>query len=178
MSTTPAGRSPAAGATCRFTSINLPRIAIKAHGDVEWFFEELERKMDLVHRAAAGALQDPGCQERCDNYPFLMGQGVWLDSEKLGPDDTVGEVLKHGTLTIGFIGLAEMPQGAHRQAPRRERGGPEPGAGDRRLYAQAHVTRRAQKTGLNFSLHRHPGRGPLRPVCAHGPRRSTARSPV
>ena len=46
------------------------------------------------------------------NYPFLMGQGVWLDSDKLGPDDEVGEVLKHGTLSIGFIGLAETPQGA------------------------------------------------------------------
>ena len=41
------------------------------------------------------------------NYPFLMGQGVWLDSEKLKWDDEVREVLKHGTLSIGFIGLAE-----------------------------------------------------------------------
>ena len=41
------------------------------------------------------------------NYPFLMGQGVWLDSDKLGPTDEVREVLKHGTLSIGFIGLAE-----------------------------------------------------------------------
>ena len=41
------------------------------------------------------------------NFPFLMGQGVWLDSEKLGPNDEIAEVLKHGTLTIGFIGLAE-----------------------------------------------------------------------
>ena len=36
-----------------------------------------------------------------------MGQGVWLDSDKLGPNDEVREVLKHGTLSIGFIGLAE-----------------------------------------------------------------------
>ena len=36
-----------------------------------------------------------------------MGQGIWLDSDKLGPEDEVGEVLKHGTLTVGFIGLAE-----------------------------------------------------------------------
>jgi ribonucleoside-triphosphate reductase len=41
------------------------------------------------------------------NYPFLMGQGVWMDSDKLKEDDTVGEVLKHGTLSVGFIGLAE-----------------------------------------------------------------------
>jgi ribonucleoside-triphosphate reductase len=36
-----------------------------------------------------------------------MGQGVWIDSDKLGYNDTVGEVLKHGTLSVGFIGLAE-----------------------------------------------------------------------
>ena len=41
------------------------------------------------------------------NFPFLMGQGVWLDSDKLGPDDEIREVLKLGTLTMGFIGLAE-----------------------------------------------------------------------
>jgi ribonucleoside-triphosphate reductase (formate) len=41
------------------------------------------------------------------NYPFLMGQGVWRDSENLHEDDEVREVIKHGTLTLGFIGLAE-----------------------------------------------------------------------
>ena len=41
------------------------------------------------------------------NYPFLMGQGVWIDSEKLKSTDEVREVLKHGTLTVGFIGLVE-----------------------------------------------------------------------
>ena len=46
-------------------------------------------------------------KKRVKNYPFLMGQGIWLDSDKLGPEDEVGEVLKHGTLTMGFIGLAE-----------------------------------------------------------------------
>jgi len=41
------------------------------------------------------------------NYPFLMGQHVWIDSDTLKPEDTVGEILKHGTLSVGFIGLAE-----------------------------------------------------------------------
>ena len=89
-----------------FTSINLPRIGIRAHGDVDWFFEDLDRKIDLViaQLLARFKLQS---QKTVRNYPFLMGQGVWMDSEKLDPDDTVGEVLKHGTLTCGFIGLAE-----------------------------------------------------------------------
>ena len=89
-----------------FTSINLPRIAIKANGDVQWFFEELERKMALVTEQLDERLAIIS-KKKVKNFPFLMGQGVWIDSEKLDWEDTVGEVLKHGTLTIGFIGLAE-----------------------------------------------------------------------
>ena len=89
-----------------FTSINLPRIAIKANGDVQWFFEELERKMALVTEQLDERLAIIS-KKKVKNFPFLMGEGVWIDSEKLDWNDTVGEVLKHGTLTIGFIGLAE-----------------------------------------------------------------------
>ena len=89
-----------------FTSINLPRIAIKANGDVQWFFEELERKMQLVAAQLDERLAIIS-KKKVRNFPFLMGQGVWIDSERLDWNDTVEEVLKHGTLTIGFIGLAE-----------------------------------------------------------------------
>lgn len=89
-----------------FTSINLPRLAIKAHGNVEIFFEDLGRKLDLVIEQLLDRFKIQ-CAKKVRNYPFLMGQGIWLDSDKLGPDDTVEEVLKHGTLTAGFIGLAE-----------------------------------------------------------------------
>ena len=47
------------------------------------------------------------CTKKVRNYPFLMGQGIWIDSEDLDIDDSVAEILKHGTLSIGFIGLAE-----------------------------------------------------------------------
>ena len=89
-----------------FTSINLPRLAIKANHNIDVFFEELDRMMDLAidQLTERFALQ---CKKRVRNYPFLMGQGVWLDSEKLDWEDEVGEVLKHGTLSVGFIGLAE-----------------------------------------------------------------------
>ena len=89
-----------------FTSINLPRLAIESHGDEALFYEKLKDMMELV----IGQLDDRFAiqsKKRVYNFPFLMGQGVWLDSEKLGPSDEVGEVLKHGTLSIGFIGLAE-----------------------------------------------------------------------
>lgn len=89
-----------------YTSINLPRLAIKANGDIQRFFEDLDYKMDLVmdQLLERFAIQR---KKRVYNFPFLMGQGVWMGSEKLGPSDEIGEILKHGTLTIGFIGLAE-----------------------------------------------------------------------
>ena len=89
-----------------FTSINLPRIAIEAQGDIEKFYANLKKMMDLV----VGQLLDRFAiqsRKHVYNFPFLMGQGVWIDSDKLGYNDTVGEVLKHGTLSVGFIGLAE-----------------------------------------------------------------------
>ena len=89
-----------------FTSINLPRIAIEAQGDIEKFYADLKKMMDLV----IGQLMDRFAiqsRKHVYNFPFLMGQGVWIDSDKLGYNDTVGEVLKHGTLSVGFIGLAE-----------------------------------------------------------------------
>ncbi|MBE5801934.1 MAG: anaerobic ribonucleoside triphosphate reductase [Clostridiales bacterium] len=89
-----------------FTSINLPRIAIKAKGDITWFFEELERTMDLVRDQLLERLEIIS-KKKVRNFPFLMGEGVWIDSENLDWDDSVAEVLKHGTLSIGFIGLAE-----------------------------------------------------------------------
>ena len=89
-----------------FTSVNLPRIAIKAHGDIDWFFEELDRKINLAMDQLMERYKIQAAK-KVRNYPFLMGQGVWIDSDKLKEDDTVGEILKHGTLSVGFIGLAE-----------------------------------------------------------------------
>lgn len=89
-----------------FTSINLPRLAIKANRNIGTFFDSLDEMMDLcvdqlMHRFRIQSTKT------VRNYPFLMGQGVWIDSKNLKPDDEVGEVLKHGTLSVGFIGLAE-----------------------------------------------------------------------
>ena len=87
-----------------FTSINLPRIGIEAKGDIKRFYELLDKRIDLVIRQLLHRFQIQ-CGKKVYNYPFLMGQGVWLDSDKLGPEDNIAEVLKHGTLSIGFIGL-------------------------------------------------------------------------
>jgi len=97
-----------------FTSINLPRIAIK-HGiclgerdkaDMDGFYSELSEKMELVRDQLLERFEVQ-CSKRCYNFPFLLEQGVWTDGDKLKPTDRLRRVLKHGSLTIGFIGLAE-----------------------------------------------------------------------
>ena len=95
-----------------FTSINLPRLGIK-HGilknektDLDGFYEELYEKMELVKDQLLERFEIQ-CSKRVYNFPFLLGQGIWIDSERLKPTDKLRRVLKHGTLSIGFIGLAE-----------------------------------------------------------------------
>ncbi len=96
-----------------FTSINLPRLGIK-HGivggaekpDLEGFYQELGEMMELVKDQLLERFEIQ-CNKRVYNFPFLLGQGVWIDSEKLKPTDRLRKVLRHGTLTFGFIGLAE-----------------------------------------------------------------------
>ena len=99
---------------CSFTTVNLVRLGIK-HGiclgerkEADWsgFYRELDEKMDLV----ADELRERyefQANQHVRNFPFLMGQGNWFGSEKLGPNDSLRDVVKHGTLSIGFIGLAE-----------------------------------------------------------------------
>lgn len=89
-----------------FTSLNLPRIALDAKGDVEQFFMELDKRIDLIIDQMLERFEIQASR-KVKNMPFLMGQGIWLDSEKLQWNDEVREVIKHGTLSMGFIGLAE-----------------------------------------------------------------------
>lgn len=98
--------TPVSRGNLSFTSINLPRIALEVNGDIDKFFELLDERMELV-RAQLLHRYKIQCERHVYNYPFLMGQGVWIGSDKLNADDTLEEVLKHGTLGIGFIGLAE-----------------------------------------------------------------------
>ncbi|MDR0879623.1 MAG: anaerobic ribonucleoside triphosphate reductase [Clostridioides sp.] len=95
-----------------FTTVNLPRLGIK-HGilnnevpDIDGFFEELDEKIDLITDQLIERMVVQG-NKKMKNFPFLMGQGVWMDSEELDPEDKLEEVIKQGTLTLGFIGLAE-----------------------------------------------------------------------
>ena len=88
-----------------FTSINLPRIAI-TEKTIDKFYKKLDELIELVKDQLLERFEIQA-NKRVYNFPFLMGEGIWLDSDKLKPNDKIGEVIKHGTLTIGFIGLAE-----------------------------------------------------------------------
>lgn len=140
-----------------FTSINLPRLAIEANQNVGAFFDSLDDMMDLVieqllHRFRIQA------QKKVRNYPFLMGQGIWIDSEKLKPDDEVGEILKHGTLSVGFIGLAETLKaliGKHHGESEEAR---ELGL-EIVTRMRERMDEESARTGLNFSLLATPAEG-------------------
>ena len=99
---------------CSFTTINLVRLGIK-HGialgerkEADWsgFYKDLDSLMDIVKDQLIERY-DFQANQHVRNFPFLMGQGNWFGSEKLGMNDKRREVIKHGTLSIGFIGLAE-----------------------------------------------------------------------
>lgn len=140
-----------------FTSINLPRIALLANKNIDWFFKELDSKIDLV---AAQLLErfEIQAKKKVHNYPFLMGEGVWIGSDKLNPNDEVREVLKNGTLSLGFIGLAEALKaliGVHH--------GESEVAQNLGIDIVSHMRRRldeyVEKTGMNFSLLATPAEG-------------------
>ncbi len=140
-----------------FTSINLPRLAIRAKGDLDLFFDLLDSKLALV----VGQLDERfeiQARKKVYNAPFLMGQGVWIDSEKLKADDEQREILKHGTLTTGFIGLAEalvaLTGKHHGESPEAQRLGLEI-VGHMRSY----VDRVSRERGMNYTLIATPAEG-------------------
>ena len=140
-----------------FTSINLPRLAINANGDVDAFFKELDRMIDLTADQLLERFEIQA-RKKVYNFPFLMGQGVWLDSEKLDWNDEVREVLKHGTLSVGFIGLAETLKALigehHGESERAQNLGLEIIG-----HMRARMDEYSEKTGMNFSLLATPAEG-------------------
>ncbi len=140
-----------------FTTINLPRLGIEAHGDIEKFYQSLDKTMDIVFDQLYQRLLIQS-RKHVRNYPFLMGQGVWIDSEKLSENDSVGEILKHGSLSTGFIGLAEtlvaLTGKHHGESEESQKLG---------IEIITHMRERAdaksRETGLNFTLLATPAEG-------------------
>jgi len=132
-------------------------MAIKANGNVDLFFEDLERKISLVCEQLMERYEIQAAK-KVKNYPFLMGEGIWLDSDKLSANDTVGEVLKHGTLTIGFIGLAECLKALigkhHGESQEAQNLGL-----DIVGYMRKRMDEETKRTGFNYSLIATPAEG-------------------
>ncbi|MGI6372313.1 MAG: anaerobic ribonucleoside triphosphate reductase [Caldicoprobacterales bacterium] len=89
-----------------FTTINLPRLGLKHRNDLPAFYEDLDAKIAMVVEQLLERFEIQA-KKKVKNFPFLMGQHLWLDSHKLNDNDEIREVIKHGTLSMGFIGLAE-----------------------------------------------------------------------
>lgn len=140
-----------------FTTINLPRLAIKAQGDLSVFWQSLE---GMVNLAIKQLLTRYDIQKSLlvKDFPFLMGQKLYLDSKELGPNDTIENAIKHGTLSIGFIGLAEaliaLTGKHHGESPEAQALG---------LAVVSYLRRRCDeatnKHSLNFSLLATPAEG-------------------
>jgi ribonucleoside-triphosphate reductase (formate) len=90
-------------------TLNLPRVAIESRGGRELFFVQLDRLLRLGARQLLHRFEVLS-RLRARDLPFLMGEKLYLGSGDLSPDDTIGEVIKNGTLAVGFIGLAETLQ--------------------------------------------------------------------
>jgi len=140
-----------------FTSINLSRIALQAGGNINKFFGLLDHVLDLTGRQLYQRYRVQA-NLRVKDMPFLMGQHLYLDSEELGPNDPIEEAIKHGTLSIGFIGLAETLvalTGKHHGEDKEAQG--------LGLRIVEHMRRRvdefAQEYDLNFTLLATPAEG-------------------
>lgn len=148
-----------------FTTINLPRIGIKngialakrAKPDWKGFYKELDEKIDLIADQLLERFEFQA-ERTVKNFPFLMGQGNWFNSEKLGPNDKLREVIKHGSLSIGFIGLAETLT-----AMLGEHHGDSKETQEKGLEIVSHLRKKADelaaKHQLNFSLLATPAEG-------------------
>lgn len=140
-----------------FSSLNLPRCALLANGDLNCFYQELDQRLQLISDQLLERFEVQA-RKHVYNFPFLMGQGVWLDAEKLDWNDEIREVIKHGTLSIGFIGLAETLVSLlgkhHGESEEAQKLGLEIIG-----HMRAFCDEQCRKTGLNFSLLATPAEG-------------------
>lgn len=140
-----------------FTSINLPRLGILAKGDMDVFYKTLDKRLALCCRQLLHRFEIQK-KKTVKNYPFLMGQGIWIDSENLNINDQVGEVLKNGTLSVGFIGLAEtlvaLTGKHHGESEESRKLGLEI-----ITHMRKYLDEESEKTGLNFTLLATPAEG-------------------
>ena len=151
-------------------TINLPWLALETKESLkegEDLYEKFMQDVDETIDVCIDQLNDRFemiCKRTGKNFPFLVGQGVYLDSEKIGPNDSVREMIMHGTRTVGFIGLAETLQvlfGKHH--------GESEFAQEKGLEIISHMNNRitelAKKTNINYSFMGSPAEGCTGRLC-------------
>ena len=148
-----------------FTTINLVRLGIKYgialgerdKADMKGFYEELGEIIDKVRDQLLERFEVQ-CNKRCYNFPFLLGQGVWTNGEKLKPTDRLRKVWKHGSLSTGFIGLAECLKALtgkhHGEDPKSQKLGIEI-----IKFMRDRIDENAKKYNLNFTCLATPAEG-------------------
>lgn len=138
-------------------SINLVRVAIEAKKDWNKFYKGLDEILDITEQQLLHR-KDTVSKLRVKDLPFVMGQGIYLGSENLSPDDTIEEVVKHGTFGVGFIGLAEtliaMIGEHHGQSDEARKIGLQIIS-----YMRQKVDEMGERNGLNFTLYATPAEG-------------------
>ena len=140
-----------------FTTINLPRLGITSNSDISAFFKQLDQVLNLCYQNLMDRF-NLLAKKHAYNFPFLLSEGIWLGSEKLRPEDTIEEVLKQGTLSIGFIGLAECLKALigyhHGESEEAQKLGLKIVS-----YMRDYCDQKAKETGLTFSLFATPAEG-------------------
>lgn len=140
-----------------FCTINLPACALEAQGDINKFFVRFDELIDSCIKILKDRFEYIA-KKRVFNFPFLMGQGVYINSDTLGEDDEIREVIKHSSLSVGFVGLAEclVALVGHHHGESTE-------AQTLGLKIVKHLRQRmdeeSKKTGLNWSCFATPAEG-------------------
>lgn len=138
-------------------TINLPRLALKANGNIELFFDGLRNILDLCTRQLIHRFETIG-KLKVKDLPFLMGQKLYMGSEKLKDTDCIRDAIKNGTLAIGFIGLAEtlivLTGKHHGESEESQRLGLQIIG-----YIKDHCDRMSEERDLNFVCYATPAEG-------------------
>ena len=89
-----------------FTTMNLVRLAIESHKDAEVFLNKVRETAVMIAEQLLDRFRYQSTAKGCQ-FPFAFGNGMWINGEKVGKMQNVGDVenvLNQGTLGIGFFG--------------------------------------------------------------------------
>ena len=89
-----------------FVTINLPMLALMAKGDLDEFWKLYDKYIKIAKKYLEFRYEIIA-RKKVKNFPFVMGQKIYMGSEKLGPEDEIRPALKNASISIGYCGLAE-----------------------------------------------------------------------